>query len=266
MNNRKGVTILELLVVLAVMAVISTLVVGGVARSQRTKRLQSIAIDKGTLETQCQRYYLDNTVYPHLPEPLVNDIMKAESDKEEKQVELYKKLTMGDAYEHGGEWNGFSEARVQEDFRVIDVNLLINNDYIRGLANPEEQFIIDTKTGNVYHWEDTIEDILATITDNEDLDNVVLEADNYIIEIKDNAGNQMDEIHYMLDVGSGMLVGGKGAITLAYVSADTHTVTNYSDRLEGGADEVYFIAKSGNSYKIVGRSGEDEKIWTIKLQ
>ncbi len=63
MNNKKGFTIIELIVVIAVIAVLAAIVVSNIIQYEAKSKLSAAAIEFKQLQTSASQYYSDNNNY-----------------------------------------------------------------------------------------------------------------------------------------------------------------------------------------------------------
>ena len=239
MRNERGFTLVEIIIVMSILALSSTLIVPRVVASQKQSQELSIESDRATLKTKCSVYYL-NTSEHAIKTAKLTSLMDKDTDNFVNWLSTKLGLTPNTAKTYDEIDKRFGWVSCQ---KLIDENLLDS-------FPSDDRYVLDTQTYTIYHVSDAEEVWDGLFVESGSYTNSL---DNMTVRrfpIKHNTV-YMSKVNSTCLTGNVIYAGGKGTMTLAKIeiSATTQTVTDISNKLSN-AVEVYGVSSVGSKLRV----------------
>lgn len=239
MKKERGVTLVEIIIVLGIMMMGTAVVVPRLVSSNEQSKELSVDSDRATLKTKCSVYYL-NTAEHAIKASKLTNLMDKDTVKFVNWLSTELNLPLDTASTYDALDTRFGWVSCQ---KLIDEKLLdtIPND---------DRYILDTQTYTVYHVTDAEEVWTQLFVESgshtNSLDNMAVR--RFPIE---TSTTYMSTVNSTCMAGNIIYVGGKGTLKLAKVEigTSTQTVTDLTDRLTD-AVEVFGVSNIGSALKV----------------
>lgn len=241
-KKKKGFTLLEILVVLALSSIILGGVTASIVKSQKKADVESINSDKSVIKAKTESFVTRVGDYPVLADSITDY-------KDEYVYEFLGNLKEALVKMKNVEYQDKADDYLNQRFKVIDKKRLKQNGYIGDLSNNTVGFIYDVNSGSVFYAKDNIDTIIKG------LEEAISLKDLRKTKVEYKLGSKtLSKAYAALAVGNITYVGGEGSMTLIKIieSNGKVQIEDLSSQIPTGATRVNSITKGEGNELVIG--------------
>lgn len=258
-NNQRGLTLIQLMFILAAIIAISTITIASLSNANKAKAEAKITTNISQLESAAKTYFMNKNAYP------VKEALNIGDSTEGTHMKtFFKELKT---------ISGFTEETINKRIKLVDIKTLQIETYITQEIEDPEDYVLDKKTGKVYNissrlkLEEIIETIERLIADAGDVLNLT-KGEELDLE-KD--GKRMNQVHATVAQDNKIILGGDGTMKLAIITVSedgSQTVMDledYTSKMTGTAPEAVTELRLIDKGKVLVHYYDGEKLEYLTL-